>query len=251
MSIGRIIFRICVVVAVLASMIAGIAAVHKRAVPVPCERVEIIIRDSIERQFVTEKEIETKVERQKTKDQTMAQIPYQGIEEALKAHPMIRTAQCYGTPKGVLYVEVEQRQPLFTVVTENETYWVDTEHEVMPYKDRCAQGQKTAALKDERLMEVKGVVTKTMACRELAELVEWIYGSEYWRDKIERVQVKGPQDIRLKQRNGMTLLIGKPERLAQKMHKLEVFYEKTSFPQDSVPYRELDVRYKGQVVGRK
>ena len=242
----------------MASMIAGIAAVHKRSVPVPCERIEIIIRDSVERQFVTEKEIETKVKKC-TKDKCMMyEIPYQEIEEALKAHPMIRTAQCYGTPKGILHIEVEQRQPLFTVVTENETYWVDTEHEVMPYKDRCAQGtktkdkrQKNATLKDERLMEVRGTVTKTMACREMAELVEWIYKSDYWREKIEAVQVKGPQDIRLKQSNGMTLLIGKPERLAQKMHKLEVFYEKTSFPQDSVPYRELDARYKGQVVGRK
>ena len=230
-------------------MIAGIAAVHKRAVPVPCQRVEIIIRDSVERQFVTEKEILVKVkgERLKVKGESMAEIPYQAIEEALKAHPMIRTAQCYGTPKGVLYVEVEQRQPLFTVVTENETYWVDTEHEVMPYRGT----KDKSTMYEGELLRVKGVVTKTMACRELAELVEWIYGSDYWRDKIERVQVKGPQDIRLKQRNGMTLLIGKPERLAQKMHKLEVFYEKTSFPQDSVPYRELDVRYKGQVVGRR
>ena len=231
----------------MASMIAGIAAVHKRAVPVPCERIEIIIRDSVERQFVTEKEIETKVKKC-TKDKCMMyEIPYQEIEEALKAHPMIRTAQCYGTPKGILHIEVEQRQPLFTVVTENETYWVDTEHEVMPY--RGTKDKNT--MYEGELLRVKGVVTKTMACREMAELVEWIYKSDYWREKIEAVQVKGPQDIRLKQSNGMTLLIGKPERLAQKMHKLEVFYEKTSFPQDSVPYRELDARYKGQVVGRK
>ena len=161
----------------MASMIAGIAAVHKRAVPVPCERIEIIIRDSVERQFVTEKEIETKVKKC-TKDKcTMYEIPYQEIEEALKAHPMIRTAQCYGTPKGILYIEVEQRQPLFTVVTENETYWVDTEHEVMPYRGT----KDKSTMYEGELLRVKGVVTKTMACREIAELVEWIYRNNHHR----------------------------------------------------------------------
>lgn len=203
--------------------------------------VDITIEDLDERQYVQVEQLSRYLQNHGCMPlgKPVETVSLHTMESLLREHPMLREAECYMTIGGKVCVRVSQRIPLLRVETAERLYIVDTDRRIMPVWSSV----------NTRVMRATGAVDEALACGELADMAAWLRKDRYWREDIVGVNVVTPTDIVLLQRNGQRVRLGATEGYARKLAKLRTFDECEWT--DSVHYKEIDLRYKGQVVGRK
>jgi len=98
----------------------------------------------------------------------------------------------------------------------------------------------------------EGNIGERMACNELADLAVWLQESDYWRGRIRNIHVTGPKYVYLVQEpDGTKLILGEVGGYVRKMRKLQKLYENVFDQIGWQTYDEIDLRFNGQVVGRK
>ena len=208
-----------------------------------CERVDVVVKDSTERQYVSATELEYYLKSQKLYCQghAMESIDCHVIEQALLKHKMIRTATCYKNPFGAVQVRVTQRVPVLCVKGRSEVYLVDMDRNIMPYP-KCGTVDVPV---------FTGSVTKSVATTEYYDFVMWLKGNSYWSKRIKSVYVKSSNYLVLSQEDhDAKIILGRLDDYENKLDRLRTLYkkgfEKVGYPE----CRELDLRFDGQVVKR-
>lgn len=210
----------------------------------PCTAVKIVVRDSMQRQFVQADELEGYLKRHRLYPLAlmMQQVDCHAIEQCLLSHDMVRSAECYKSPFGVVRVEVTQRVPVLCVMTADGCYYVDSDRQVMP-------ARKSVELE---LPVFRGAVSERAAKEEYYDFVEWLQGNHYWRELISDVYVQHPKHLLLTQRGQKAkILLGTLDGYADKLARLRKLYTHGLDEIEHPEYREYDLRFDGQVVGRK
>ena len=212
---------------------------------VPCRTIEYTIEDEKERLYLTEKELDLllRAEDLYPVGRQLNRIDLHRIEQAVARHPMVRTAECFTTPRNEVEVHLTQRIPLLRVQTDGESYLIDTDRRVM---------QARAAVKD-RVLPVTGNVGQQMASKQMADFAEWLQDNSYWQERIHHLYVHSPQKVYvcLNDSARTRVVLGTMDDYDTKLAKLRTFLDnKESLPQD-IQYTELDIRFHGQVIGRK
>lgn len=208
-----------------------------------CKYLEIQLTDSLERQFVSVEEMRNLV-RNSGLDPvgaTMADVSCHAIEQCLEGHDMIREAQCYKLPNGGIRIRLQQRIPMFLVVSNDGSFYVDTDRKVMPVRSTI----------DVEVPIVKGAISKRAAVEEYYDFTAWLTKHDYWRTRIDHVQVYSPKNLVISQ-NDMTakIVLGELKGYKRKLNKLQKLYTKGFDQMGYKPYKEYDLRFEGQVVGR-
>lgn len=233
---------ITVIVLVVAVIAAGIAA-SRRAVDPVCASITITVKDSAQRQYVSEGELRQQLHQAGLWQvgQPMSHISCQQIEQHLLTHPMLRQAECYKLAKGEVRISVRQRQPLM-LIAGDEHYYLDTERKVMPIR----------ASVNTPVVVVKGRIGKQQALGEMFDFVTWLTENRFWSDKIHTIRVITPKMIELlDESHQYTIVLGSLDKAPERLNDLEKLYRKgfdhIGYPQ----YRQIDLQYAGQIVGRK
>jgi len=208
-----------------------------------CTGLTICIRDSAQREYVSTGEL-TQLLRNAglyPVGRELDQINLQAMEQTIGAHSMVRRVDCFTTSKGMVRINLTQRIPLYRVQSSDGEYIVDTDHRKMPARE-CIRTPMLRATRH---------IGERMAREELAELVEWIYKRRYWRERITRIHVAGPKMVHLYLRDypGVVIL-GDLDGYTHKLDKLNTFLHEQK-KQELPAYKEIDIRYHGQVIGRK
>ncbi len=227
-------------VALVVGVVAGRVCTPIRV----CTGVTFLITDSAERQYVDAYEL-TRLLQQRDlfpDGLPLNRISLQAIENAVATHPMVRCCECYATPQGEVRIRLSQRIPLLRVATAAEVYYIDTDHKRMPVRESVKAD----------VLVVSGMVGEQAARTTYADFAEWLQGNTYWRQTIRQVVVQTPQQIVLLQQGAHTerIVLGPMAGYEQKLHKLRTYYERTAHAVDLPTYKELDIRYQGQVVAR-
>ena len=174
-------------------------------------------------------------------DKAIRNISLQGIERAIRAHDLVRTTECYLTPRKEVRVRLTQRVPLLRVMTASDTYLIDEDRQVMP---------AMAVVKDSVLV-VRGAVGVQIASGALGDFAEWLQTNKYWRERVRYVYVQSPQMVYLYLRGGLPrVVLGNMQGYERKLAKLRTFLDEGTEAMAGKKYTELDVRFRGQVVGR-
>ena len=103
---------------------------------------------------------------------------------------------------------------------------------------------------------VTGNVGVTQASNSLADFALWLQKNDYWRPRIHHLQVQNPQMVYLYLSDQHSLIsvqrvvLGSMRGYEAKLNKLRVFLEDGKEAQKDKQSREIDLRFKGQVVGR-
>ena len=245
MSTARIIGRSIGVAITAAILITAVAwGWRMRPTDAPCVALKYLITDRNERMYLTEDELNTMlragdiypVGRQQNR------VSLHRIEQTVRSHPMVRTAECYLTPRQEVVVRLTQRIPLLRVQMPGDPYFIDTDRRVM---------QARAAVTDSVLL-VTGAVGVQAASGQLADFAEWLQDEPYWQQRIRYVQVKSPHMVYLylKGDNTPRVVIGSLFGYERKLAKLRTFFENSAEATQDKNYYELDVRFRGQVIGR-
>lgn len=224
-------------------MVFGVIMGQRNTSVTVCPKLQINILDIDERLYLTTDELidQLWLKNLYPVKQPLTSIPTQAIENLTLQHPMVRTAECYKTCDGVVHIDLTQRVPLLRVVTQDGQYYIDTDRKKMPAR---------ASIKTPVLIAT-GNVGPRMAANELSDFAEWLQESDYWHKRISYVKVANPRSIQVVQRDSAaTILLGEITNYQPKLNKLQKWYQGIQGIDISI-YHQLDVRYKGQVIGIK
>lgn len=238
-----IILKSLVVVGLVALLALAVGTSRGKDREERCKELVCKIVDRDERLYVSEQELFTLLKQHNAYPvgEYLHRINLQHMENIIRQHPMVRTAECYTAEDGTARIRVTQRVPLLKVVTADEAYYIDTDRRKMPLRSSIHDTVPVAM----------GKVGFEMASTVLADFAEWVQEDDYWRAHIEAIDVRLPKQVCIKQ-NGKQedLMIGDLMGYAGKLEKAEVFYRRTA-SMEKPRYRTLDLRYRGQVVARR
>lgn len=211
-----------------------------------CSAIEYDITDSDVRQYVSECELSELLQQHNAfpVGTALDKISLQQIEDIVLTHPMVRQAECYATPQSVVCVRVSQRVPLVRIITTNESYFIDTDRKRMPVRQSVNTPVLTAT----------GCIGMQLGAGQIADFAEWLQKDAYWSERIKYIQVRDPNRIYIvqKDKDAATIVLGNMDDFVAKLHKLKLYYENGgAMLCNDRHYSELDVRFRGQVIGRK
>lgn len=209
-----------------------------------CNEVIVAVEDSAKHQFVDAEELVYYLDGMQCypKGDSMRTVDCHAIEQCLEKHDMVRIAECYKTPFGKVHISVEQRVPVLAVVTNEGRYYVDSDRKVMPIRGEILGN----------IPMIRGAVSKRAATEEYYDFVTWLADNSYWANRISTIHVHNPKYLVLTQ-EGMSakIILGELSGYERKLGNLRTLYtkglDKIGYPE----YREYDLRFAKQVVGRK
>jgi cell division protein FtsQ len=232
----------CAILLSIGTWVVG-AWASKQPTDAVCQRLEILLCDSAQHQFVSVDELQRTLQRRALLPvgKRWDEVSCQEIEQCLLQHDMIRTAECYKTSTGDVCVRLTQRVPMLYVTTAEGSYYVDTDRRVMPVRSSI----------EVSVPIFKGNVSQRAATEEYFDFVCWLQDDSYWSQRITQVHVRNPKQHVLKQRHVEgDILLGDLQGYEQKMERLRKLYVKGFDKIGYKSYKEYDLRYQGQVVGR-
>ncbi|MBQ7448249.1 MAG: cell division protein FtsQ [Paludibacteraceae bacterium] len=208
-----------------------------------CTDVVIVVKDSAEQSLLTSKMLRAwlTIEQVDVVGQPMKDIPTQVLEDALMRHPLTRTAVCYERLDGTIVAEVTARVPLFRVAGQN-NYFVDTDRRIMPVRSTTAT----------YVPVVTGYVSEQMATGELYDFFKFVSGNPFWNAQIVQVDVRQSGEVIIVPRvGGHTILLGELKDYKTKLKKMKIFYGEGFAKIGWKQYKEIDLRFENQIIGRK
>ena len=209
-----------------------------------CEGMELVINDSIDYGFITEKEILRLLTKEKLSPigKNMDEINTRLLEDALKKHPLVGEVQCFRIPNGKVGIEVTQRIPLLRIMAANgENYYLDDKGVTMPTANNAAN-----------VAIVTGYVDKAFAQKELYELGLFLKESPFWNAQIQQINVTTAKELELVPRVGEHIIfIGKPGNYEKKFDRLKTFYEKGLNQVGWNKYSRISLEFENQIICTK
>lgn len=207
-----------------------------------CQEFDVTIADSSRRQFLSSEDLRKKIRSEGIypENKPFNEIQTQAVEDVASKIEVLNEAQCYKTNGGKVTLRVRQREPRLRVIS-TENYYVDADRKPMQasYKTAC------------RVPVVTGYVTQQAACNELFDFVQWLDDNDFWNAQIEQINVLQNSEIELIPRvGGHVILLGRLVDYEHKLDKLQVFYDEGLSKMGWLPYKEVDLRFYGQVVCR-
>ena len=241
-KVTKVLLTVVTTVCCVAVLVGGIWC-SRQADTSLCTQVDVVVEDSVSRQYVDAMEVEgyLKARGCYALTKAMSEVDCHMIEQALLKHEMIRTASCYKTPFGAVRIRVTQRVPVLCVKTAEGNYLVDADRRVMPSRS----GMKLD------VPVFTGAISKCAATEEYYDFVLWLQDNSYWGERIRDVYVRNPKLVVLSQKDySAKIVLGKLDGYEDKLARLRSLYKKGFDVLGYPECRELDLRYAGQVVRR-
>lgn len=207
-----------------------------------CRQLDITIADSTKRQFISSYDIRRQLHEQGLlpENKPYDEIQTQAVEDAVALMEVVSNVECCKMNSGNISLNIRQREPVLRVIGV-ENYYIDTNRRVMKasYKTAC------------HVPVITGFVTRDMAQNELFDFACWLDDHTFWNAQIEQINVLSNREIELVPRvGGHIILLGSLHDYESKLNKLKIFYDDGLSKMGWEPWKEVDLRFKGQIVCR-
>lgn len=234
-----------IVITIACLVAATVWGYRSRPTDAPCTALEYNITDSDERLYLSETELTALLQQTDLYPvgRKLNIVSLQRIENAILRHPMVRTAECYLTPRHVVRIRLTQRVPVLHVQTALENYYIDSDRKVMPSRN---------AIRDKVLL-VTGTVGVQSAAGILADFAAWLDDEPYWNERIHHLELKSPQMVYVYYADNGKIekaVLGSMHRYDRKLRKFRTFLQNRPPDVQEKNYTEYDLRFRGQVIGR-
>jgi cell division protein FtsQ len=174
------------------------------------------------------------------------------VEQVLEQDPSVADADAYMDANNCLRVKIKQREPILRIRDNNGSdYYLDEKGKKFPWSKvftpriLVATGSIPAYQEDYQAKE-------NSTLKNLVVLTEFLKENEFWNTMIQQVYVTDKQEFILVPLVGShKIMFGDIDNMEDKFHKLDIFYHQGLAYKGWQEYDAVDVRYKGQVVGRK
>lgn len=195
------------------------------------------------RLFITEETVNKLLIEKIGQDRTIVkdELILKALEDVLTKNQTIESSEVFVTIDGKLNAEVKQKTPIARIYDRNSSFYIDYQGTKMPLSDNFSA----------RVPLVSGRFSDDNKA-ELTRLFRHIYDDEFLKKNIISIEVKGDQDIILKNRNyNYDIVFGKPTGIEEKFSNYKAFFQKAS--QDTLigMYSQINLKFTKQVVCTK
>jgi len=176
------------------------------------------------------------------KGQSFRDINFKEIDSLLSATPYIDTVTTYNNSSGELCIKIKRMHPVLHIYSETgDEFYLDRSGRIIP-----RGGLNT------NLCIATGHITRNYASSHLLELGCFLCDDAYWRLQAQQVNVTKEGKIEIVPRIGdLTIELGEPSDIAEKLNNIRVFYEKGLTAAGWNKYKRISAAYKNQVVCTK
>ena len=224
-----------------------------------CSKVDIRIADEMTNGFLDAATVKHNLQKAgcyPVINKPLTDVNTRSIEEALMLRtPFVKTAECYKTEGGNVYITVTQRMPVIRIKAENgDDYYVDDNDRVMKSSNYTSD-----------LIIATGNISRQYATRYLSSLGKVIMGNELWKNLIEQVNILPDKSVEIVPRVGDHIVCLGPlpaykgkngekeitEFMTRKMGRLVKFYKYGLNNVGWNKYSYIDIQFDNQIICRK
>jgi len=209
-----------------------------------CKAIEIVVKDSLDKHFVTQTELASILKREKMYpvNEPMNEVNTNKIEETLLTNEMIARVEAYKTPSGIIKLEVEQKLPILRVISPRGNFYVDNHGTLMPVSNRYVAHVPIAS----------GYIEKEQATTELYKFALFLQEDKFWNAQIEQIYIHPDGEIELIPRVGNhRIILGAFEGYKEKLDNLQLFYDKIVPKMGWEKYSIINLKFRNQIVCTK
>ena len=172
------------------------------------------------------------------KDSLLVNIDKDSIERVLNKFPIIKKSEVYSSLDGIIHIYIEQKIPVLRVFG-RDNYYIDEEGGIMSLSKRYSA----------RVVVATGNISRSYAKNELYHFVMFIRNNDFWNSFIEQIYIKNRDDVILIPKVGMFKInIGSIDNYKENLDKLYLFLTKGIEKKGWNSYKEINLKFKKQVV---
>lgn len=209
-----------------------------------CKGIQVEILNADKKQFVSPKEITQLINSnfRHITGEKITNIDLAKVEEIVLNHPMVKTAACYKIQNGNLKVDITQREPVFKIISGEQSYYIDIDRKMMP----------TSVYYSAYVPVVTGNVNQKFIKDKLFDFIVFLQNDKFLSSQIEQINICPDLEIELVPRIGQHIIfLGTLDNYKEKLERLKTFYEKGLNETGWNHYTSISLKYKDQVVCRK
>ena len=223
-----------------------------------CKRLEVKVLDSLQYQFVTAADI------RKVLDKTYGEyigvkadsLDLVKIEDIVDRRSAVLKSEAYMTIDGTLHIDITQRKPAARFQKEDGGFYADHDGYIFPLQNSFAShvqiidGHIPLAANSGYKGDITDPAEKAWL-EKIMGLVNYIDGNSEWKNMIVQIHVTESSDLILIPREGNErFLFGQPDNFKAKFERMKKYYTAVVPEKGADKYRQVDVRYKGQIICR-
>lgn len=226
-----------------------------------CHKINIVIKDSNEYQFINSKEI-LKFLFDKNFEilgKPINKIKISLIEEQINKFPEVKKATVYVTDNGIFNIEVIQFKPILKILDVSyNNYFIDIEGNILhsnrttPKNTLFANGFIPPI--PEKFKNIKDFPenSKLKIINDLYVLSKFINSNEFWKAQIQQLYVNNDHEFELIPRFGPHIIIfGDLKNFEEKFENLYLFYKEALTKIGWNDYKYINLKFKNQIVCTK
>lgn len=159
------------------------------------------------------------------------------LERAIRAMPMVDSANVYLKLNGQLNLDISQRIPIFRLSKKDQSFYVDEKGVEFPASNNYSY----------QCMLVSGKVNSE-EYPMLVELVKIINRDDFSKNFFVGISKKGNDYYLMTNEGNYVVELGRLENLGFKIKGFKTFVEKYLIYQDQMKYSKISVKYDNQIV---
>jgi cell division protein FtsQ len=213
--------------------------------------VAVNIHDREEASFVTETDIEKMILKEipRLKNTNIYDINSQDLEDVIRKHPSLSRADVYKTEGGFLRVDVRQKKPILRLVAKGGNAYIEENGTLMYFSISYTAHVPVATGNFYLPADFTDTSSYSQIIRDLYQLTLFLQDDPLWSAQFEQIYIDKNKEIILIPRIGNhRVRISTIDDLEMKFKKLRALYEQVFMEYGWKKYKEINLKYKGQVV---
>ena len=228
-------------------LVGGLAVVLAFVVPSndtkKCENIHLSVTDYDDFKFISENDVQVQLQNSGVYPvgKLHSDIDLTEMEASLLKLSMIKSVKCYFATNGDVNVAVTQRVPVFRVMEEGRSYYIDNE------RKRMSTSIKFSAY----VPVVTGNVNFEFATTNLYDFIVYLQSESRWRSAFTQIYVYPDNKVELVPRVGDFIIkMGSLDRYEAKLKKLDKFLKVLPKYHSWDKYSVINLEFRDQVVCR-
>jgi cell division protein FtsQ len=217
-----------------------------------CNRIDIVLPDTVQSRFVTDPDIRDMFRAQGLQLQgyPLNEIDTRELENLLEKNPYIRKAEVSTDVTGRMEIKVEQSVPLVRIMPEGrDGFYLDTEGNVLPLSDQFVPD---IILVSGYVDESKGSPEGVDQLRKIHDFCTYVARHPLWSEQIVQLYVNRSGEYEMIPRVGAhQILLGTLDQWEQKLQNLELLYRQGLSTYGWNSYQTINLKYTNQVICTK
>ena len=208
-----------------------------------CERFEVVVRDSLQSQFVQSQDIIGLVKRHELYPvgKPFSDINTLAIRDAILTNQLIESAEVFTTSRGTIVANVRQRQPILRIISDARgSFYIDRNRQIMPISTHFAVHVPLAT----------GAIDEAFAKNYLYDFALFLSRNAQWNAWFEQIVVERNRNVVLIPRIGdFRIVMGSLENYATKLDNFALFIDQVLNVVGWNRYSKINLSFENQIVG--